>query len=62
MTSPDLSFDWIPLKAYAVDRGKSTRTIRRWIRLGKLEAMRDGPMDQAPWLIKVIRPEKQKAS
>ena len=61
MSERELLYEWIPLKAYAAERGKSPRTIRRWIRAGRLEAMRDGPMPHAPWLVKVIR-ESAKAS
>ena len=51
-------FDWIPLKEYAVDRGKSQRTIRRWIKLGYIEARRDGEAPYSPWLIKTFRAAK----
>lgn len=61
MTSRDDRFDWIPLKAYAAEKGKAVRTVRYWIRRGYVEARRDGEAPHSPWLVKVIR-AAQKAS
>lgn len=54
-------FTWVPLKEYAADVGKHPRTVLTWIKLGHLEAKRDGPMPHAPWLVKVIREEQKTA-
>ena len=46
-------YEWVPLKEFARQHGKSQRTIHRWIALGYVTAKRIGP--RGHWLVKVIR-------
>lgn len=33
---------WVPLSDYAAKVGRSTKTVRNWIRSGRIETRRDG--------------------
>jgi len=52
MTDP--CYEWVPLKVYAAEKGRSERTVRRWIKLHYVDAQREGDAPQGRWLIKVI--------
>lgn len=47
-------FEWLTVKQLAGERGVSTRTVRRWIKLGWFEAKRTAD-DHGHWRIKVPR-------
>lgn len=46
-------FEWIGVREYAIARGVTTRTVRRWIQRQYVEAERHGP--RGKWLIKVTK-------
>lgn len=47
----DHPVEWVSLAEGAQRVGKSTKTLRRAIKDGRLNAQRDGAGDTAPWLI-----------
>jgi hypothetical protein len=55
--SDDPRYEWISLKAYALDRGYNPRTVRSWIKAGYLVARREGPMPRGRWFVQVVRVE-----
>lgn len=48
--------EWIPLKQYALEYGVCDKTVRRWIRIGKVTAKQHAK--RGHWRIKVLKHAK----
>ena len=58
MTRADVEYEWVPLKQYARELGVSDKTVRRWIRHGKVQAIQHEK--RGHW--RILMPKAAKAS
>lgn len=49
-------YEWIPLKQYAIEFDVSAKTVRRWIRIGKVTAVQHAK--RGHWRVRVQKQAK----